>query len=581
MDVLAVISLLQVVAFLGAALAAVWQWHRQRSRPAAYLAAAFSAIGGALLAVEAVADPHAVEPWFTMLVVAALAGFPWLLTAFAWSFAGPLPRWLWLAGLGVPALAVWAATLPFTVGADQPRTPGVTGFVVTFLALWVLLAAATVARLWRAGSRQRLVRARMHLLAVGAVLLTLVLVIGAAGGPATPAALEATTGLLSLGAVALFVAGFAPPGPLRAWWRRRSRQQFQDLQLALIATSSPEDVARAVAPMLAELLGGGVAVIDADGEVLATAQLDDDELAELTTHLLASARLPTGTSAFPVGDAWLLVSSTPYTPVFGQDELELVSTFALHLRLAFERAQLYRAEREAREQAQWARQELERALYGLSHDLKSPTVAITGFVDLLPTADSDAERDEILDHIRSSTIYLQQLVDAMLELSRVGRTQTEAATVDLEHVVTAVARRVRISHPEVTVQVEGRLPSVSMNPVRAEQMLDNLIGNAARHGGRSDVAVTLSAADRDGHLELRVADDGQGIPAGERERVFELFERGSTSGARGSGVGLGMVRRIAEAAGGSLELAEADHGACFVVSLPRDVVVQRRPDPPA
>ena len=575
MGAVQIIGFLQVLAFLGAAVAATQQWHRQRTRAAAYLAGAFGAVGGALLVARTVEGPA--PPWLSALIVGALAAFPWLLAAFAWSLDGPLPRWLRLAGLGVPALAVWAALLPPTVGATEPRTPAQNMFVTTLLLLWTLLAIAMAARLWRAGSRQRLVRARMRLMATGAVLVTLALLIGAATGPTSGPAVEATTGLLTLVSVALFVAGFAPPLPLRLWWRRRSSRQFQDMQVALIATASPDGVAEAIAPMLADLLGGGVAVVADDGAVLAASQLSEEQAGDLASRLTTGAPLPPGTSAYPVTSAWLVVRSTPYTPVFGQDELELVRAFSLHLRLALERAELYRTEQAAREEAQTARQELERTLYGLSHDLKSPTVAISGFVDLLPRTEDEAERDEILGHIRSSAEYLHRLVEDLLELSRVGRTQIEVEDVDLAALVEQVANRVRMSHPEATVRAIEPLPVVAMNAVRAEQLFDNLVTNAVRHGGREDIEVTVAAAFEEQGVTLSVGDNGHGIPDEERERIFELFQRGSTSRGRGSGVGLSMVQRIVEAYGGTLDLAEAAQGARFVVHLPGEVVVAPGP----
>lgn len=580
MGALAAIDLLQVTAFLGAAVAALWLWHRQRTRPAAYLAAAFAAVGCALLAVRTVAETEGLDPWFTVAVVGALAFFPWALAAFAWSFAGPLPRWLRLAGLGVVALTAWATVLPPLVGTEEARTPAQSAYVVTFLVLWSVLAAAMAVRLWRAGSRQRLIRARMHLMAIGAVLLTLALLVSAAGGPIMPPALDVATGLLSIAAVTLFVGGFAPPLALRRWWRRHASHEFREMEVTLIAIPSPEGVAEAVAPMLAELLGGGAAVVGDDGQVLASAQMDDAEARDVARRLTAGSELPEHTFAYPVAGAWLAVRSTPYTPVFGQEELELVSAFSLHLRLALERAQLYRAEQAALEEARAAREELESTLYGLSHDLKSPTVAISGFVDLLPRADSEADRDEMLSHIKASATYLHRLVDDLLELSRIGRTQTATEPVDLEEVVADVAHRVRLGHPRATIRVDGRLPTVSMNPVRAAQLLDNLIGNAVRHAGRDDVEVVVAARHDDG-LQLSVADNGRGIPEEDRQRIFELFQRGGTGEGRGSGVGLGMVRRIAEASGGSLELADAPRGACFVVRLPADTVLEPSPTPRA
>lgn len=568
----AVLDQLQLLTFLGAGLAAVLQWRRQRTAPAAYLAGAFGLLSLAVLATRSTPDIADSEPWFNVVVPASLAAFPWLLAAFAWSFEGTLPRWLKLAGLGVPALTAWAAVLPPLVAAES-RTADQRAFLAVFLLLWSVLAAATAQRLWRAGSRQRLVRARMRLMATGALLLTVSLLISAGPGAEASPALDVVTSLLALASVALFAAGFAPPLPLRVWWRRRSSHQFQRMQVALIGAATPAEVGQAVAPMVADLLGGGVAVIDDRDGILAVSQLSDTEVAEIVETLSASRSLPEGTRAFDVAHASLIVRSTPYTPIFGQDEYELVEAFSIHLRLALERAELYRSEQSAREESQLARADLESALYSLSHDLKSPSLAISGFADLLPEAASDAERDEMLAHIKASAAYLHQLVDALLELSRVGRTQVETAPVDLAQTVAKVATRAEGTHPEATVRVQGPLPIVELNPVRAEQLLDNLIGNALVHGGRPDVSVTVSAQRGDGDLELIVADDGRGIPEQDRERVFELFQRGSTGGNRGSGVGLGMVRRIAESFDGTLELTDSEVGARFAVRVPGHRVV--------
>ena len=581
MDLLDVIDLLQVAAFLGTALAAAWLWHRQRTRPAAYLVVAFAAVGGALLSATVLSPTAEMEPWFTVGVVGGLALFPWALAAFAWSFAGPLPAWLRLAGVAVLGLVAWAVPLSPLVGTDEPRTSAQSVYVAVFLVLWSALATAMAVRLWRAGSRQRLVRARMRLMATGSVVLTLALLVGATGGPATPRALDVTTSALSIAAVGLFVGGFAPPLPLRRWWRRGASHQLQGLQATLIATSTPQDVAEAIAPMLADLLGGGVAVVGDDGRVLAASQLGEDAAHDIAARLAAGDELAEHTFSYPVGNAWLVVRSTPYTPVFGEQERELVSTFSLHLQLALDRAQRYRAEQVALDEARTAREELESTLYGLSHDLKSPTVAISGFIDLLPQVTSEAEREEMLTHIQASATYLQQLVDALLELSRIGRLQTDPAPVDLGELVQEVGERVRVSHPQATVRVAEVLPTISMNPVRATQLLDNLIGNAVKHGGRPDIEVVVSARRVGDWLELTVRDDGQGIPDQDRQRIFELFQRGSTSGGRGSGVGLGMVRRIAEADDGSVHLADSADGACFVVRLPEDLVLAVSPTPPA
>jgi signal transduction histidine kinase len=573
MDAVELLGFLQTAAFIAVALAAFVQWRRQRTRPATYLVMAFGVIGAALLAVRLVEPAGPVGAMvFDAVVVAGLSAFPWLLALFAWSFEGRQPRPLVAAGLAVPALTAWVTAVSPMVGTGEPRTPQQTTFLLVFLAFWVAMSAIMSWRLWRTGGRHRLVRARMRVMSTGAILITLALFVSAATGPGRPTAVGVSTNLLVLVSAGLFVSGFAPPLPLRLWWRRRGSRQFQRMQVALIGAATPREVAEAITPMLADLLGSGVAVVASDGVVLGWSQLDDHEVADLARQLADSGELPLETTALPLADGWLVVRRTPYTPVFGEDEYELLDAFSLQLRLALERAELYRSEQAAREEAQSVRRELESTLYGLSHDLKSPSLAISGFVDLLPHAESEEERDEMLAHIRASTAYLHQLVEALLEVSRVGRTQTETKPVALEEVVGQVRNRTSVSHPRATVRVEGSLPTVEMNPLRAEQLVENLVANAVQHGGRDDVTVSISAGRAEGCVELIVADDGQGVPAEERDRVFDLFQRGSNSGERGSGVGLGLVRRIAETHGGNVELTESGVGARVVVRLPESVL---------
>jgi signal transduction histidine kinase len=90
-----------------------------------------------------------------------------------------------------------------------------------------------------------------------------------------------------------------------------------------------------------------------------------------------------------------------------------------------------------------------------------------------------------------------------------------------------------------------------------------LVDNAVHH---ADSRVTLTARDLPGSVELSVADDGPGIPAALREAVFEP---GTTMREGGSGLGLGIARRVARSFGGEVSLAESTEGACFVVSMPR------------
>jgi signal transduction histidine kinase len=566
-----------LVAFLGLALAALLQWRRRRSGPARYLAGAFGLIGLVLLASRLeLSGDQGVGLVVSAANVISLALFPWLLAAFSWSFGRRLPRWLRFAGVAVLALGVWGVALvPLPDPAERTVLEEV--FVLVFIAAWGILTFAGAVRLWTAGGRQRLVRARMRLMAGGMIAMTVALFVAVGGaGAADGDAIQLVSRLFLLTAAGLFVAGFAPPLPLRLWWRRRSTQQFQRMQVALIGAATPHQVGQAVVPTLADLLGGGVVLVGPGREVLATAQVAPEEARALTRRLTAGGTLDDDTLVVPVNSSWLLIRSNPYTPVFGQDEQELVAAFSLQVQLALERSELHEENLAARAEAERSSKELEAMLYGLSHDLRSPAIAISGFAALLSQTDDPVARAEMIERIQASTAYLNDLVDALLELSRIGRTQDAVEPVDLTKVARLVGQRLEATHPTVTVAVDEELPVVLLNPGRAEQLLDNLVGNAVKHGGREDLTVRIGARRTPDGVDVIVADDGRGVRDEDRDTIFALFQRGSSAGGRGSGLGLGMVRRIAEASGGSVRLdpAEGGSGATFVVTLPAAVVVE-------
>jgi signal transduction histidine kinase len=118
----------------------------------------------------------------------------------------------------------------------------------------------------------------------------------------------------------------------------------------------------------------------------------------------------------------------------------------------------------------------------------------------------------------------------------------------------------------------GDLPVVRVNRTRARQLVGNLVENAARYGGRPDVRVTVSGDVADGRCELRVRDDGVGIPEEHRERVFGVFERLSTAEG-GTGIGLAICRKIVGELGGDIHFVEREQGAEVLITLPSDVVV--------
>jgi signal transduction histidine kinase len=561
------LQLLQLVAFPALAAITVVLLARHRTRPAAFLAVSFCALGLVVLGSR-LGEMVGPEQLWRLVSLASLAAFPWLLAAFAWSFAGPLPAWLRSLGLLVLGLCVVVVLTDPLANDDRRRDV----FVWVFVGIWMVSSIAAAVRLWRAGGGQQLVRARMRSMALGCVTLTVALLLSAAPTEGAGTASTVVPQVLTLASAVLFLAGFAPPAALRLWWRRRATPRWAKMQADLIAATTLREAAATSLDVARDLVGGDAAVVTTDGRILGTVGASAGRIEVAAARVAAGEPPSDDVTVVRSDDVALVVHRTPYTPMFGQTEQELLSALVLHLQLAIGRAELFEAHQHALAEAQRSQGELQALLVGLSHDLRSPAVAIAGYTRLLRQTTDPDELSEMLDAMEQSSTYLDTLVTAMLELSRIGRTSVETEAVDLGAVVEAVTRRLEVDHPRSHVVVDGVLPTVRMNPTRAEQVVDNLLTNAAKHGGRPDVTITVRAREADdGGAIVAIADDGRGIAEEDRPHVFVPFRRGR-SAAHGSGVGLGMVRRILELSNASIELADPEDGTCFEIRFPAEMV---------
>jgi signal transduction histidine kinase len=210
-----------------------------------------------------------------------------------------------------------------------------------------------------------------------------------------------------------------------------------------------------------------------------------------------------------------------------------------------------------------------RLIAAVSHDLRTPLASLRLLVDAVEDGVATGEtRDRYLREMRTHVAALSVLIDDLFELSRLeaGEISWSMHQVELGELVSETVAALRAQAEERGVMVAAYAsPSLAAhaNAEKLQRVLFNLIVNAIRHtpADGSVVVRARPARDADGLIEVEVVDDGEGVPADERERVFEPFYRGGEDGAArssdGAGLGLAIARAIVEAHGGRIWLEPA------------------------
>jgi len=211
-------------------------------------------------------------------------------------------------------------------------------------------------------------------------------------------------------------------------------------------------------------------------------------------------------------------------------------------------------------------------LRSVSHDLRTPLATIRAVASDLRdgTRYDQSTSRELLETVCDEAERLDRLVANLLDLSRIeaGALRPELQAVAMDELVTERLRRLGRLFAQVRLQVEvpPDLPLVDGDYTQLDQVLTNLLENAARHAPAGST-VRVTARTVGPMVELRVADEGIGVAEYERGRIFEPFRRGEGSGS--SGIGLAICKAVAEAHGGSVAVERTPGGgATFVVVLP-------------
>jgi len=248
----------------------------------------------------------------------------------------------------------------------------------------------------------------------------------------------------------------------------------------------------------------------------------------------------------------------------GADQILLVLLATAGAALAAALAVRLAMEERSRREIEEARRRLVAAA---SHDLRTPLASLRLLVESIDDGVATGEtRDRYLKEIRTHVGVLSDLIDDLFELSRIeaGDISWTMRQIELGELIGDTVAAMRAPAAERGVSLAAELPPgellASASAEKVQRVLFNLIQNAIRHTP-TDGSVTVRARGAAGRVEVEVADDGEGIPAADGERVFEAFYRGDAArGEEGAGLGLAISRAIVEAHGGKIWLEEGAPG---------------------
>ncbi|ELY71056.1 PAS domain-containing sensor histidine kinase [Natrinema versiforme] len=217
---------------------------------------------------------------------------------------------------------------------------------------------------------------------------------------------------------------------------------------------------------------------------------------------------------------------------------------------------------------------LEQFAYAASHDLQEPLRMVSSYLQLIESryADAlDADGEEFLEFAVEGAERMRNMIDGLLEYSRIETQGDPLEPTDLDSVLESVLTDLQLRIEESGAEIEtAALPRVEGDANQLRQVFQNLLSNAIEYSGEEPPRISVDARRRGGEWVISVRDEGIGIDSDDRDRVFEVFQRLHSRGKyAGTGIGLALCQRIVERHGGEIWVeSEPGEGATFSFTLP-------------
>lgn len=267
---------------------------------------------------------------------------------------------------------------------------------------------------------------------------------------------------------------------------------------------------------------------------------------------------------------------------FRDDMLEMLVSFADQAAIALENARLYEETKRKSEELirlndeiESINKELKDFAYIVSHDLKAPLRAISSLANWLVADYGDGLDEDVLKHvtlIESRAKRMFNLIDGILQYSRVGRTKEKIVNIDSNNLVKDAIDS--LDPPEnINFEFENQLPKIACEKTRLGQIFQNLLSNSIKFIDKSAGEIKIGCSEENGFWKFSISDNGPGIEKKYHDKIFKVFQTLSPRDAiESTGIGLSIVKKIIDLYGGKIWVeSEVGKGCKFFFTLPKNL----------